>query len=117
MIVSDYSFISGKDGSAQEILRYTIHERPVKWVVGALRDVSLKQARVLATQWRSVLLRGIARLKNAIKKSVKAMCMNRRDEKVGLCFCSSFFLWDFYIYSSIIFWLREVRCTETNLIY
>ncbi len=44
-----------KDGDAQWLYRYTIHGRRREIGLGALRDVSLKQARKLATGWRSVL--------------------------------------------------------------
>ncbi|WP_081651663.1 tyrosine-type recombinase/integrase [Bartonella birtlesii] len=44
-----------KDGGAQWILRYTLHGRRREMGLGALRDVSLKQARELATGWRAVL--------------------------------------------------------------
>ncbi|WP_375633500.1 Arm DNA-binding domain-containing protein, partial [Bartonella sp. MM97QHHN] len=44
-----------KDGGAQWILRYTLHGRRREMGLGALRDVSLKQARELATRWRAVL--------------------------------------------------------------
>ncbi len=43
-----------KDGGAQWIYRYTIHGRRHEMGLGALRDVSLKQARELATGWRSI---------------------------------------------------------------
>ncbi len=44
-----------KDGGAQWLYRYTIHGRRREMGLGALRDVSLKQARKLATGWHSVL--------------------------------------------------------------
>ncbi|EJF77306.1 hypothetical protein ME7_00540 [Bartonella birtlesii LL-WM9] len=47
-----------KDGGAQWILRYTLHGRRREMGLGALRDVSLKQARELATGWRAVLREG-----------------------------------------------------------
>ncbi|WP_273760959.1 Arm DNA-binding domain-containing protein, partial [Bartonella sp. AU16XJBT] len=47
-----------KDGGAQWILRYTLHGRRREMGLGALRHVSLKQARELANQWRSVLHEG-----------------------------------------------------------
>ncbi len=47
-----------KDGGAQWILRYTIHGRRREMGLGALRDVSLKQARECAMQWRAVLREG-----------------------------------------------------------
>ncbi|WP_208438719.1 tyrosine-type recombinase/integrase [Bartonella grahamii] len=47
-----------KDGGAQWILRYTLHGRRREMGLGALRHVSLKQARELATGWRSVLREG-----------------------------------------------------------
>ncbi|ETS08577.1 hypothetical protein BHOIPH791_04170 [Bartonella henselae] len=62
-----------KDGGAQWILRYTLHGRRRERYtlhgrrremgLGALRDVSLKQARELATGWRSVLREGRAPIK------------------------------------------------------
>ncbi|EJF86752.1 hypothetical protein MCY_00629 [Bartonella rattimassiliensis 15908] len=47
-----------KDGGAQWLYRYTIHGRRREMGLGALRDVSLKQARETATKWRSVLREG-----------------------------------------------------------
>ncbi len=47
-----------KDGGAQWIYRYTIHGRRREMGLGALRNVSLKKARELANQWRSVLHEG-----------------------------------------------------------
>uniref|UniRef100_UPI0035CEDAFF tyrosine-type recombinase/integrase n=1 Tax=Bartonella sp. CL434QHHD TaxID=3243529 RepID=UPI0035CEDAFF len=47
-----------KDGGAQWIYRYTIHGRRREMGLGALRHVSLKQARELATGWRAVLREG-----------------------------------------------------------
>ncbi len=47
-----------KDGGAQWIYRYTLHGRRRERGLGALRDVSLKQARELASGWRSVLREG-----------------------------------------------------------
>ncbi len=47
-----------KDGGAQWLYRYTIHGRRREMGLGALRHVSLKQARELANQWRSVLREG-----------------------------------------------------------
>ncbi|WP_375692473.1 Arm DNA-binding domain-containing protein, partial [Bartonella sp. AP4SXKL] len=47
-------FHKHKDGGAQWILRYTLHGRRREMGLGALRDVSLKQARELATRWRAV---------------------------------------------------------------
>nr|WP_244979343.1 Arm DNA-binding domain-containing protein [Bartonella queenslandensis] len=44
-----------KDGSTQWILRYTLHGRRHEMGLGTLRNVSLKKARELANQWRSVL--------------------------------------------------------------
>ncbi|WP_273755680.1 site-specific integrase [Bartonella sp. MM73XJBT.G] len=47
-----------KDGGAQWLYRYTLHGRRREMGLGALRDVSLKQARECANQWRSVLREG-----------------------------------------------------------
>ncbi|WP_273721580.1 MULTISPECIES: site-specific integrase [unclassified Bartonella] len=47
-----------KDGGAQWLYRYTIHGRRREMGLGALRHVSLKKARELANQWRSVLHEG-----------------------------------------------------------
>ncbi|WP_273755850.1 site-specific integrase [Bartonella sp. MM73XJBT.G] len=47
-----------KDGGAQWLYRYTLHGRRREMGLGALRNVSLKKARELANQWRSVLHEG-----------------------------------------------------------
>ncbi|QEE12280.1 integrase arm-type DNA-binding domain-containing protein [Bartonella krasnovii] len=47
-----------KDGGAQWIYRYTLHGRRREMGLGTLRNVSLKKARELANQWRSVLHEG-----------------------------------------------------------
>ncbi|WP_375695232.1 Arm DNA-binding domain-containing protein [Bartonella sp. AC90GZZY] len=44
-----------KDGGVQWIYRYTLHGNCREMSLGALRDVSLKQAGKCATQWCSVL--------------------------------------------------------------
>ncbi len=44
-----------KDGGAQWLYCYTIHGCRREMGLGTLRDVSLKQARELATEWHSVL--------------------------------------------------------------
>ncbi|UNE54274.1 tyrosine-type recombinase/integrase [Bartonella machadoae] len=62
-----------KDGGAQWLLRYTIHGRRREMGLGALRDVSLKQARELATGWRSVLREGRDPIKEREKQKREAM--------------------------------------------
>ncbi|WP_409362043.1 tyrosine-type recombinase/integrase [Bartonella heixiaziensis] len=62
-----------KDGGAQWILRYTIHGRRREMGLGALRDVSLKQARELATQWRFVLREGRDPIKEREKQKRETM--------------------------------------------
>ncbi|UNE55072.1 tyrosine-type recombinase/integrase [Bartonella machadoae] len=62
-----------KDGGAQWLLRYTIHGRRREMGLGALRDVSLKQARELATGWRSVLREDPAPIKEREKQKREAM--------------------------------------------
>ncbi|MCZ2159189.1 integrase arm-type DNA-binding domain-containing protein [Bartonella sp. 220] len=62
-----------KDGGAQWIYRYTIHGRRREMGLGALRDVSLKQARELATGWRSVLREGRDPIKEREKQKREAM--------------------------------------------
>ncbi|UNE54958.1 tyrosine-type recombinase/integrase [Bartonella machadoae] len=62
-----------KDGGAQWLLRYTIHGRRREMGLGALRDVSLKQARETATQWRSVLREGRDPIKEREKQKREAM--------------------------------------------
>ncbi|EJF98583.1 hypothetical protein MEI_00481, partial [Bartonella vinsonii subsp. arupensis Pm136co] len=62
-----------KDGGAQWIYRYTIHGRRREMGLGALRDVSLKQARETATQWRSVLREGRDPIKEREKQKREAM--------------------------------------------
>ncbi|UNE53643.1 tyrosine-type recombinase/integrase [Bartonella machadoae] len=62
-----------KDGGAQWLLRYTIHGRRREMGLGALRDVSLKQARELATQWRFVLRDGRDPIKERDKQKREAM--------------------------------------------
>ncbi|WP_019224007.1 Arm DNA-binding domain-containing protein, partial [Bartonella rattaustraliani] len=62
-----------KDGGAQWIYRYTIHGRRREMGLGALRDVSLKQAREYATQWRFVLREGRDPIKEREKQKREAM--------------------------------------------
>ncbi|UNE53876.1 tyrosine-type recombinase/integrase [Bartonella machadoae] len=62
-----------KDGGAQWLLRYTIHGRRREMGLGALRNVSLKKARELATQWRSVLHEGRDPIKERDKQKREAM--------------------------------------------
>ncbi len=62
-----------KDGGAQWILRYTLHGRHREMGLGALRDVSLKQARELANQWRSVLHEGRDPIKEREKQKREAI--------------------------------------------
>ncbi len=62
-----------KDGGAQWILRYTLHGRRREMGLGALRDVSLKQARELATGWRSVLREGRDPIKEREKQKREAI--------------------------------------------
>ncbi len=62
-----------KDGGAQWLYRYTIHGRRREMGLGALRDVSLKQARECANQWRSVLREGRDPIKERNKQKREAM--------------------------------------------
>ncbi|WP_273719542.1 MULTISPECIES: site-specific integrase [Bartonella] len=62
-----------KDGGAQWIYRYTIHGRRREMGLGALRDVFLKQARELATGWRSVLREGRDPIKERNKQKREAI--------------------------------------------
>ncbi len=62
-----------KDGGAQWLYRYTIHGRRREMGLGALRDVSLKQARELANQWRSVLHEGRDPIKERNKQKREAI--------------------------------------------
>ncbi|MET3589741.1 hypothetical protein ABID23_000827 [Bartonella silvatica] len=62
-----------KDGGAQWLYRYTIHGRRREMGLGALRDVSLKQARELATRWRAVLREGRDPIKERNKQKREAI--------------------------------------------
>ncbi|WP_375683784.1 tyrosine-type recombinase/integrase [Bartonella sp. AP285QHHD] len=62
-----------KDGGAQWLYRYTIHGRRREMGLGALRDVSLKQARELATGWRAVLREGRDPIKEREKQKREAI--------------------------------------------
>ncbi|SSZ38983.1 Putative prophage CPS-53 integrase [Bartonella grahamii] len=62
-----------KDGGAQWLYRFTIHGRCREMGLGALRDVSLKQARELATGWRSVLREGRDPIKERNKQKREAI--------------------------------------------
>jgi integrase len=53
-----------KDGGAQWVLRYTLHGRRHEMGLGRLSDVSLKEARESAEEWRAVVRQG----KDAIKE-------------------------------------------------
>nr|WP_275065381.1 Arm DNA-binding domain-containing protein [Bartonella sp. ML69XJBT] len=79
-----------KDGGAQWLYRYTIHGRRREMGLGALRDVSLKQACECANQWRSVLREGRAPIKEREKqRRVGGCCCGTSWHKfcVGLRFC------------------------------
>ncbi|MBB4077309.1 integrase, partial [Bartonella fuyuanensis] len=62
-----------KDGGAQWIYRYTLHGCRREMGLGALRDVSLKQAHELATGWRSVLREGRDPIKEREKQKREAI--------------------------------------------
>ncbi|MET3559663.1 integrase [Bartonella japonica] len=62
-----------KDGGAQWLYRYTIHGRRREMGLGALRHVSLKKARELANQWRSVLHEGRDPIKEREKQKREAI--------------------------------------------
>ncbi len=62
-----------KDGGAQWLYRYTLHGRRREMGLGALRHVSLKQARELANQWRSVLREGRDPIKERNKQKREAI--------------------------------------------
>ncbi len=62
-----------KDGGAQWIYRYTIHGRRREMGLGALQNVSLKKARELANQWRSVLHEGRDPIKERDKQKREAI--------------------------------------------
>ncbi len=62
-----------KDKGAQRIYRYTIHGRRREMGLDTLRDVSLKQARETATQWRSVLRERRDPIKERDKQKREAM--------------------------------------------
>ncbi len=62
-----------KDGGAQWLYRYTIHGRRREMGLGALRNVSLKKARELATGWRSILREGRAPIKEREKQKREAI--------------------------------------------
>ncbi|WP_254493885.1 site-specific integrase [Bartonella sp. B1099] len=62
-----------KDGGAQWLYRYTIHGRRREMGLGALRNVSLKKARELANQWRSVLHEGRDPIKERDKQKREAI--------------------------------------------
>jgi hypothetical protein len=47
-----------EDGGAQWFLRVTVHGRRREMGLGALRDVSLKEARETAAEWRTVTRQG-----------------------------------------------------------
>jgi integrase len=57
-------FYRRKDGGAQWVLRYTIHGRRHEMGLGRFPDVSLKEARESAEEWRAVVRQG----KDAIKE-------------------------------------------------
>ncbi|WP_208439744.1 tyrosine-type recombinase/integrase [Bartonella heixiaziensis] len=62
-----------KDGGAQWIYRYTLHGRRREMGLGTLRDVSLKQARECAMQWRAVLREGRDPIKERNKQKREAI--------------------------------------------
>ncbi len=62
-----------KNGDAQWLYRYTIHGRRREMALSALRHVSLKKARELANQWRSVLHEGRDPIKEREKQKREAI--------------------------------------------
>lgn len=61
-----------EDGGAQWVLRYTVHGRRREMGLGKLDDVSLKQARVDADQWRGVVRRGSDPIKERDRQRLEA---------------------------------------------
>lgn len=66
---------SREDGGAQWVLRYTIHGRRREMGLGAFPDVSLKDARTAADQWRAIVRDG----KDPIKERDRARRAAERD--------------------------------------
>src|SRR6056297_1122305 len=52
-----------EDGGAQWVLRYTIHGRRHEMGLGRYPDVSLKEAREAADEWRAVVRQGLDAIK------------------------------------------------------
>ena len=51
--------VKRKDGGGQWVFRYTIHERRREMGLGGLASLSLKDARELASEYRTLVARGI----------------------------------------------------------
>ncbi len=71
-------------GGAQWIYRYTIHGCCREMGLGALRDVSLKQARELASGWRSVLREGRDPIQKRNKQKREAISNLRYLKDIAL---------------------------------
>lgn len=57
------------DGGAQWVLRITVHGRRREMGLGGVSDVSLKQARDLADQWRGLAANGVDPIKERAKRA------------------------------------------------
>lgn len=58
-----------EDGGAQWVLRITVHGRRREMGLGGVRNVSLKQARDLADQWRGLAASGVDPIKERAKRA------------------------------------------------
>ncbi|NKX44881.1 tyrosine-type recombinase/integrase [Roseicyclus persicicus] len=75
------------DGGAQWFLRVTVHGRRREMGLGALRDVSLKDAREAATEWRAVARQGKDPIKERERRRREAQ---RADHTLGMVAAEAF---------------------------
>ena len=65
--------VKREDGGGQWVLRYTIHERRREMGLGGLASLSLKDARELASECRTLVVRGIDPIEHRRRERLKAV--------------------------------------------
>jgi integrase len=65
--------VKREDGGGQWVLRYTIHERRREMGLGGLTSLSLKDARELASECRTLVVRGIDPIEHRRRERLKAV--------------------------------------------
>lgn len=65
--------VKREDGGGQWVLRYTIHERRREMGLGGLASLSLKDAREMASEYRTLVIRGIDPIEHRRRERLKAV--------------------------------------------